>query len=167
VLNLAVIDIGRYFAQGSYGITESGISMPLEAHFSVESFPNAVVLDGKWQQHSGRPTHAFRVELTRDSASQSQAAVTVAASGIGSLTGRMSLRGPTLELLVADSSCGHQLSARLVPLDKPRIYEISGIVSVKAELWFPFHLRVVPMEAESAMSNVVHVLGGRQRNGAA
>ena len=37
--------------------------MPLEGHFEVESLPNALVIEGKWQQHSGRPTYPFRVEL--------------------------------------------------------------------------------------------------------
>jgi len=155
VLNLAIIEGGRYFAQGSYGISESGVAMPLEGHFSVESFPNSLVIEGKWQQHSGRPTYAVRVEIVRDPTSQSQGAVMVAASGLGQFTGRMSLRGPTLELIAADPVNGHQLSARVVPLEKPRIYELSGIVAVKAERWFPFHLRAVPAEAEMALSKVV------------
>ena len=152
MLNLAVIAVGHYAAHGSYGLSESSIDLPLEAHFAVESFPNELVIDGKWQQHSGRPNYAFRIELNRDHTSQSQADASVTASGVGSFSGRMSLRGPTLELLAGDPSTGSHLSARFVPMDKPRIYEVSGIVSAKGN-WFPFHLRVVPMEAE--LSKVV------------
>jgi hypothetical protein len=165
VLNLAIIEPGHYLGQGSYGISAAAIGMPLEAHFAVESFPNTLVIDGKWQQHSGRPTFAFRVELRRDELSQSQAEASVTATAFGLLAGRMSMRGPTLELLATDPANGHLLSARVVPLEKPRIYELSGIIAVNGKQWFPFHLRVVPTEARSALSNVVQIMGG-QKSGA-
>ena len=161
VVDLAIIEPGKYFASGSYGVSESAIGMPLEASFSVESLPNNLVIEGTWQQHSGRPTYTFRVEFARDQQSQSQAQVIVAAFGVGRLGGRISLRGPTLELLAADAATKSSLSARLVPMEKPRIYEISGAVALNGEVWFPFHLRVVPTETREALSNVVRISAGK------
>ncbi|WP_171092344.1 hypothetical protein [Usitatibacter rugosus] len=153
MLNLNVIEVGTYHAHGSHGLSASSTHLPLEAHFEAESFPNALVLEGKWQTHSDRPAYAFRVELSRDHTSQSQADATVTATGVGVLSGRMSMRGPTLELLASDSSSGSQLSARFVPMEKSRTYEISGIVSFKGQYWFPFHFRAVPLE--TALAKVV------------
>ena len=154
MVNLDIFESGRYFADGSYGVNESSVEMPLQGHFSVEIMPNTVVIDGKWQQHSGRPTFAFRVEISRDHTSQSQASVRVVGSEVGELVGRFTLRGRTRELLALDAAKGHQLSARIVPTEKPRIYEISGLIAVN-EHWFPFNLRLLPAEGERALSKVV------------
>jgi hypothetical protein len=87
--------------------------------------------------------------------SQSQADVTVVIAGIPQLKGRMSLVGPTRELIASDAEHQNQVSARIVPLDRPRIYELSGIVALGGKQWFPFHFRMVPTESMEALSNVV------------
>jgi hypothetical protein len=113
------------------------------------------VLEGKARQHSGRPEYGVRVQLDRDLHSQSQVEATVTIATIPSLRGRMAIVGPTFELLAADLTNLNQISARVVPTEKRRIYEISGLLALGGKAWFPFHFRVVPTEAEAAMSNVV------------
>jgi hypothetical protein len=155
VVNLAIIEPGHYHAGGSYGFSESGLRLPMECGFLVEILPAAAVLEGKARQHSGRPEYAIRVQLDRDLHSQSQVEATVNIASIPSLKGRMSMVAPTFELLASDSPSLNQLSARVVPMEKPRIYEISGFLALNGKGWFPFHFRVVPTEAHEAMSNVV------------
>ena len=154
MVELNIIGTGRYFAEGSYGINESAVQLPLVGHFSVECMPNDVVFDVKWQQHSGRPTYAFRIEISRDATSQSQASARITGTNVGELIGRVTLRGPTRELLAYDAANGHHLSARFVPLETPGIYELSGLISINGQ-WFPFHARVVPAESEMALPKVV------------
>ena len=119
--------------------------------------PAALVLEGRARQHSGRPEYGLRLQLDRDPHSQSQADATVSIATIPPLKGRMSLTGPTNELLASDLAAQNQLSARIVPLDKPRIYELSGFLALGGKLWFPFHFRVVPTESHAALSNVVAI----------
>ena len=115
----------------------------------------ALVLEGRARQHSGRPEYGFRCQLDRDPHSQSQANATVTIATIPSLTGRMSLVGPTRELLASDLESRNQLSARIVPMEKPGIYELSGLLALGGKQWFPFHFRVVPTESRAALENVV------------
>jgi hypothetical protein len=136
VVNLAFIEPGYYHAGGSYGFSESGLRLPMECGFRFEILPSAAVLEGKARQHSGRPEYGVRVQLDRDLHSQSQVEATVTIATIPSLRGRMAI-------------------ARVVPTEKRRIYEISGLLALGGKAWFPFHFRVVPTEAEAAMSNVV------------
>ena len=155
MLNLAIFESGQYFAEGSYGFSETTLRLPIESNFSVEIYPAYVVVEGKAQQHSGRPVYPFRVLLSRDLNSQSQADVNVTIAGVPELIGRMSLIGPTCELLANDPPNQNQLSARVVPLEKPRMYEISGLLALDGKKWLPFNFRVVPTEAELALENVV------------
>jgi hypothetical protein len=155
VVNLAIIEPGYYHAGGSYGFSESGLRLPMECGFRFEILLSAAVLEGKARQHSGRPEYGVRVQLDRDPHSQSQVEATVTIATIPPLKGRMAIAGPTLELLAADLTNLNQISARVVPMEKRRIYEISGLLSLGGRQWFPFQFRVVPTEAETAMSNVV------------
>src|SRR5258708_7161472 len=94
---LEIIGAGHYFVEGSHGISETGISLSLQAHVSVEVTPNAVVIEGSWQQYSGRPTYALRVQLLRDQISQSQADVRIAGSSVIEMKGRASLSGLSVD----------------------------------------------------------------------
>jgi hypothetical protein len=151
VVKLAIIEPGHYHGDGSYGFSESGLRLPFECTFRAEVMPAVLVLEGRARQHSGRPEYSFKLQLDRDPQSQSQADATVSIATIPSLKGRMSLTGPTNELLASDPGTQNQLSARIVPLDKPRIYELSGFLALGGKLWFPFHFRVVPTESHAAL----------------
>ena len=155
MVNLALLEPGRYVADGSYGFSETGLRLPFESSFSVEQLPLYLLIEGKARQPGGRQAYRFRVRLDRDTNSQSQADASVSISGVPELRGRASLVGPTRELLAFDPANENQLSARVVPLDKPRIYEISGLLGLTGKGWFPFHFRVVPTEARAALENVI------------
>ena len=152
---------GQYSAHGSYGFSETGLRLPLQCTFSVEEFPNALTIEGQTQQGGERPVYPFRCKLERDAQSQSQAEASVTVAGISTLSGRISLLGPTIELLAYDLPSNTVLSTRVVPLEKPRIYELSGFLSLHGLNWFPFHFRVVPTEMEAALSNVVGISSRR------
>ena len=166
MLTLTILETGRYFAAGSYGVSESAIGMPLEARFSVDALPNAVVIEGTWQQHSGGPTHAFRVEVERDQRSQSQAPFVLIAVGIGRVVGRMALRSATYEYLASDVATRNSVSARLTRGDKPNTYELSGTVVMNGERWLPFELVFWSGESREALSNVVRISAGKPLSGA-
>lgn len=159
MLNLGILESGTYFMDGSYGISEAGFPMPLQVRLKVELMPNVLEIDGTWQQHSGRPTHAFMLHLIRDHTSQSQADVAVTGTFIGSLKGRASLVGPAYEILVSDAAKDQLLSVHLTPSEKLGLFDVAGFVSLGA-VHYPFHGRIVPTEGRGALSNVVS-LGGR------
>jgi hypothetical protein len=161
VVDLAIIKPGSYSAEGSYGFTETGLRLPFHASFSVELFPDHLTIEGRGRQHSGRPDYPFRCSVERDPHSQSQAEVSVTVASIAPLTGRVSLTGPTLEMLAYDLASNSVMSARVVPLDKPRLYELSGFLSLHGLGWFPFHFRVVPTETQEALANVVGISSRR------
>ena len=155
MVNLSIFEPGHYFAEGSYGFSETALRLPIESNFSVEVYPAYLLIEGKGQQHSGRPVYPFRVLLSRDMNSQSQAEISITITGVPELTGRASLVGPTSELMTNDTDHQNLLSARVVPLAKPRTYEISGLLVLGGKSWLPFHFRVVPTEAEVALENIV------------
>jgi hypothetical protein len=157
MVELTIIEPGPYFAEGSYGFSETGLRLPFESHFSVEASPSHLLLEGVAQQDRGAPAYRFQVQLLRDNGSQSQADARVSVATIPELTGRMSLRGPTLELLANDLAHNNQISARLVPMDKPRTYEVSGCLALGGKAWFPFHFRFSPTHAEATLANVVAI----------
>ena len=101
--------------------------------------------------------------LAHDDASQSQAEVTVVLDAVATVTGRVALLGPTIELLAYDLESNSILSARLVPLDRPRIYEISGFLSLHGLGWFPFWFRILPAEPHLAREKVVGLESRTQR----
>jgi hypothetical protein len=154
VVNLNIFLPGQYFAEGSYGL-ESGLSLAFESNFAVEAFPEHLVVEGKARHRSSGTVYPFRVQLSRDKASQSQADASITIPGVPELKGRACLAGPTRELLANDPANQNQISARVVPLEAPRVYELSGILCLGGKAWFPFCFRAVPTEAEVALENVV------------
>lgn len=153
MVKLAIIEPGHYFAEGSYGFSETGMRLHFECHLVVETFEDHLVIEGAGRR-SG-VSYPFRVQLLRDAASQTQADAKISIATIPELAGRMSLSGPTLELLGGDVAHENQISARLVPLERNRIYEVSGCLALGGKTWFPFHFRLLPTEKEIAHENVV------------
>ena len=158
MVNLGIIEPGGYFIDGSYGISEMGTPMPLQARLKIDLMPNVLEIDGTWQQHSGRPTHAFKLQIIRDHTSQSQADVTATGTFIGTLKGRASLSRPAYEILASDPAKEQLMSVHLMPSEKFGVFEISGFVSLGTH-HYPFHGHVVPTEGRAALSNVVSLAG--------
>jgi len=161
--NLAMLLPGEYSADGSYGFSETGLRLPFRSSFNVELSPHQLCMRGRVRQHTGRQTYPFTLTLARDKDSQSQAEVTVALDTLVTVTGRVALVGPTVELLAYDLESNSVLSARVVPLDRPRIYEISGFLSLHGLNWFPFWFRVIPAEPHLALENVVGIESRRRK----
>ncbi len=153
--DLAIIAPGRYRAEGSYGFSDTGLRLGIECTFSVAALPDALVLEGRARRRDGGPEFPLRLQLDHDADAPAQAHAAIALAAIPELTGRVSLSGPTRELLAADWASRNQLSARIVPLEGPRRYELSGFLALDATGWFPFHFRVAPAEPEEALENVV------------
>jgi hypothetical protein len=166
VVNLDVIAPGQYFAHGTYGFSESASRLPLAAEFMVKHLPNTLSIDGHIQREGTTQRHAFSCLFQRDDHSQSQATVLVTFSSISHLAGRVSLVGPTVEVLACDLAANVALSARILSLEKKREYEVSGLLSLLGQGWFPFHLRAVPNEDRAAFANVVGIAGKSGGEGA-
>jgi hypothetical protein len=162
-LNLAMLLPGEYSADGSYGFSETGLRLPFQSSFTVELSSRQLSMRGRARQHAGRQTYSFTLTLARDKESQSQAEVTIALDALVTVTGRVALLGPTVELLAYDLESNSVLSARVVPLDRPRIYEVSGFLSLHGLKWFPFWFRVVPAEPHQALENVVGIESRRRK----
>lgn len=161
MLNLAIIAPGGYFLDGSYGISEAGFPLPLQARFNVELMPNVVEFLGAWQQHSGRPSHGFKLQFVRDHTSQSQADVVVSGAFIRSMKGRVSLARPAYEILASDETREHLLSVHFTPSEDRGSFEVSGFLSLGPALYYAFEGRAIPTESRSALSNVVAISGGK------
>lgn len=161
MLDIGIIAPGGYFMDGAYGISEAGFPMPLQAQIKVELMANAVDISGTWQQHSGRPTHAFNVQFIRDHTSQSQAEVLVSGTFIRNLKGRVSLLRPAYEILAADESREQLLSCHFTPSQDRGVFEVSGFVAIAPSAYYSFQGQFVPTEGKAAISNVVRVVGGK------
>jgi len=161
VLDLGIVAPGHYFLDGAYGISEAGFPLPLQAHLKVELMPNVLEIVGTWQQHSGRPTHGFRLEVVRDHTSQSQADVAVTGTFIRTLKGRVSLKRPAFEILAADESRDQLLSAHFTASPEVGIFEVSGFVSVGPDKYYSFDGRAIPTAGKDSLSNVVSIMGGK------
>ena len=161
VLDLSVIAPGSYFLDGAYGISEASFALPLQAQFEVELMPNVLEVVGTWQQHSGRPTHAFRLEIIRDHTSQSQADVAVSGTLIRALRGRASLKRPAFEMLAADESREQFLSAHFTASPDSGMFEVSGFICVGPSTYYSFEGRAIPTEGRASLSNVVSIMGGK------
>lgn len=159
MVNLNVIAPGTYFMDGAYGISEATVPMPLQARLKVELMPNVLEIEGTWQQHSGRPTQAFKLQIVRDHTSQSQADVTVAGTFIHLMKGRAAIWQPTYEVLATDESREQILSVHFTPADERGSFEVHGFVSTGPTGYFSFRGRVVPTDSRSALSNVVSLSG--------
>jgi len=154
VVNLNILLPGQYLAYGTYGL-ESGLNLEFAGPFRVESFPDDLSIEGKVQHRRSDTTYPFRASLTRDEFSKSQALASITIAGMPELKGRACLVPPTREVLASEPHSLNQLSVRVVPLESPRVYEVTGILALGGKTWFPFHFRVTPMEAEVALENVV------------
>lgn len=144
---------------GAYGISEATVALPLQARLKVELMPNVLEIEGTWQQHSGRPTHAFKLQLVRDHTSQAQADVTVAGTFIHPMKGRAAIWRPTYEILAIDESKEQLLSVHFTPSEELGSFEIRGFVSTAPNTYYSFAGRVVPTDSRSALSNVVSLPG--------
>jgi hypothetical protein len=161
VLDIGILAAGGYFMDGAYGISEASFPMPLQARIKVELMSNALDISGTWQQHSGRPTHAFNVQFLRDHASQSQADVLVSGTFIRNMKGRVSLLQPAYEILAADESREQLLSCHFSPSQDRGIFEVSGFIAMASSAYYSFQGQFVPTEGRAAISNVVRVIGGK------
>ena len=129
--------------------------MEFAGPFKVESFPDDLSIEGKVQHRRGDTSYPFRARIIRDQSSKAQAAASITIAGLPELRGRACLVPPTREILTSDSLGHNQLSVHVVPLEAPRVYEVTGILALGGRSWFPFNFRVTPTEAEVALENVV------------
>ena len=161
MIDLGFIAPGSYFLDGAYGISEAGFPLPLQAHLKVELMANVLEIVGTWQQHSGRPSHAFRLEIHRDLTSQSQADVVINGTFIRGLKGRVSLKRPAFEILAADEGREQLLSAHFTASPEVDHFDVSGFISMGPAAYYSFDGRAIPTEGKDAISNVVRILGGK------
>jgi hypothetical protein len=156
VVNLNVIEPGKYFAHGTHGLSEGHVRVQIQIQAEVEAFPNALTIDGE-ARHGPNARLGFHCELKRDDLSQTQTEAAVSVTGLFKVSGRAAILGSTVEVLASDPSTGSVLSARFVPSEESLEYELSGVLCLNGVRWFPFYFRAGPTESREALANVVGI----------
>ena len=150
---------GSYVFRGSYFRADSMIPHPIEGRFEASFAGGRLVLDGTWQQHSGRPKSAFKFESDCD--------VDGFLAPISALISPHQLNGWAATIPDGFSALANDAAQNAVSIHvtrtKDRVHTAKGQLLRIGARPVAFEILVGPAESELALENVVALRPGKER----